>query len=222
MPARSRKTPPPEIEGYVTQITNALIEMSKGEDHLAALYRAMDGAIRTATRLYNPVAGMSRLTTCEASFGQIIGENVKALREEAGWTQAEVAESMVSLGFDWKRITYAEVEAATRRVIFEELLGLAVLFAVPVVTLCIPAEDPKITSLLAWETGDLSASMVEELFVGEGGTLGEGGLTWMAAARAAGAPRKANDWRPAADLWGAREGSTVDAARSDRPRKESS
>ena len=129
---------------------------------------------------------------------------------------------MVSLGFDWKRITYAEVEASTRRVTFEELLGLAVLFAVPVVKLLIPAGDPKITTLLSWETGDMTASMVRELFIGDGGALGQGGLTWRAAARAAGAPRRASDYRPAADLWGTRGGSTIEPARTDRPRKPSS
>jgi transcriptional regulator with XRE-family HTH domain len=221
MSARSRKTPSPEIEGYVNQITDALTEMNEGEDHLADLYRAVDGAVRTVSSSESQVAGMSRWTTFEATFGQIIGENVSVLRDKAGWTQAGVAEAMVTLGFDWKRITYAEVEASTRRVTFEELLGLAVLFAVPVVKLLIPATDPKITTLLAWETGDMTASMVEELLIGHGGTLGQGGLTWKAAARAAGAPRRANDWRPAADLWGTREGS-VEPAHTDRPRKSSS
>ena len=220
MSARSRKTPSPEIEGYVNQIADALTEMNEGEDHLAELYRAVDGAVRTVSASESPVAGMSRWTTFEASFGQIIGENVKALREEAGWTQAGVAEAMVSLGFDWKRITYAEVEASTRRVTFEELLGLAVLFAVPVLKLLIPTEAPGDSTVLAWHTGDIPASMVRELFIGDGRDLGRGGLAWRAAARAVGVPRGTKNWRPAADLWRNRADSEADGPAGRR--KESS
>lgn len=217
MSARSRKTPPPEVEAYVTRMTDALTAMSEGEDQRDALYRALDGAVRAAAaRHSSPLAGMSHWTTFEASFSEVIGENLKAIREESGWTQAGVAEVMVSLGFDWKRITYAEVEACTRRVTFEELLGLAVLFAVPVLELLIPTEAPDNTTVLAWETGDLSASMVKELFIGHGGVLGQGGLTWRAAAQAAGPPGGPKSWRPAADLW--RERSATDVKSKAAPR----
>jgi len=195
--------------------------MAKGEDHQGALYGALDRAMRAAASLANPVAGMSRWTTFEASFGQIIGENVKALREEAGWTQAQLAEAMTRLGFDWKRITMAEAEAASRRVTYEELVGLAVLFGVPVVELLIPSEAPNDTTLLAWNTGDLTASTVLELLIGSGGALGRGGLAWRAAARAAGRPRGMKDWRPAADLWRTRRSSSGAQYGTDAPGKES-
>jgi len=219
MSAKSRKTPPPELEPYLTDMSDALTAISQGEDQQEDLYRALDGAVRAAASLGRPGSGWS--TAFEASFGVIIGDNVKALRDEAGWTQAEVAEAMASLGFDWKRITMAQTESAVRRVTFEELLGLAVLFAVPVVQLLLPPDEPNNTLVLEWHVGGTNASMVQELLVGHGGRLGEGGLTWAAAARAAGASRRADDWRPAADLWRNRNQKSSETA-TGRPRKERS
>ena len=208
MSPRSRNTPPPEIEPFITEITHALTVMATGEDDQEALYRAVDGAVRTAASLGHPATATSPWSKApEVSFGEIIGSNIKALRDEAGWTQAQVAEAMTSLGFDWKRITMAQTEASSRRITFEELLGLAVVFAVPVVELLLPADAPGDSTVLGWHTCTMDRSMVEELLIGHGGVLGKGGLTWKSAARASGAPRGANDWRPAADLWRNREGS---------------
>jgi transcriptional regulator with XRE-family HTH domain len=205
MSAKSRNTPPPEIKGYVADISAALTAISEGEDRQDDLYRALDGAVRTAAKLGRPVtAGSTWSQALEATFGDIIGDNVKALRNEAGWSQAAVAEAMASLGFDWKRITMAQTEAAVRRVTFEELLGLAVLFAVPVVELLLPQQAPDDQTVLEWHSGVLPPSVLLELLLGSSGALGRGGLTWRAAARAAGAPRGARDWRPAADLWAGR------------------
>ncbi len=202
----SNPTSSSELQPYLTRIEKALSKISTTGNGYEDLHRAVDGAVREAAAL-SAEGPPSWDTPFTASFRDTIGSNLRALRVEAEWTQVQLAESMTTLGFDWKRITVAEVEAATRGVSFEEVLGLAVLFAVPMVELLVPdgtrLEFPPI---------DLSAETVRELIIGSDGKMGEGGITWRAAARAAGKQRRKSEWRPAADLW------TRRAARNPAPK----
>lgn len=178
------------------QITDALGRLARGEDSLAAVASAMDRAVRTAIDLAYDTE-QQRSETRSASFAEVVGANVKAMRNDSDTTQAAVADAMAALGFDWKRITCAEVELATRRVAIEEVLALAVLFGVPAIELFLPADDAVIT----WPQGDLPRRDLVELFVGHGGELGEGGINWRTAARAAGRPRTRTQQRPAVAFW---------------------
>lgn len=195
-------TTPPELRPYLTQMGSALTNMSKGqrcgeEDCSAVLLRAVDGAVRVATSMATE-RPESVWGVFSSGLAGIVADNLKRLREEANWAQSEVADAMTRLGFEsWVRLTVTDVERANRRLSLEELLGLAVLFGVPMLQLLIPADNTR----LEWHTGDLASSAVLELLIGQGGVLGSGGVTWQGAARAAGAPRGKGDWRPAADLW---------------------
>ena len=193
----SKRTPPPELQPYVQQIADALIRLSRGEDSTTALGAAVDRAVRTATDLGREPEHKSGWTMFAASFAAVIGANLKALRMEAGVTQAAVADAMAAAGFDWKRITCAEVEIDKRRVKIEEVLALAVLFAIPTIELLLPDDN----TVIEWPQGDLPREDVLELFLGLGGSLGTGAVNWRAAARAAGRPKTRGPARPAVDLW---------------------
>lgn len=192
------RTPPPELQPYLTQIGDALARLARGEDDAdTALGSAVDRAVRTATDLGRQGEPKSGWTTFSASFTEVIGTNLKALRVEADITQQAVADAMTTLGFDWKRITCAEVEIDTRRVTIEELLALGVLFAIPAIELLLPDHN----TVIDWPQGDLLREDVLELLVGLGGALGQSGINWRTAARAAGRPRTRRDQRPAVSLW---------------------
>ncbi len=125
--------------------------------------------------------------------------NIKALRNEAGWTQERLAGAMAAAGFSWKRITCAEVEVGSRRISLEELLGIAMLFSVPALELLIPDDSVALDMPMA----DVKGPQVEELLLGSGGRLGRGGVEWTAPLSVL-AMTGRTDERPAPDLWRAR------------------
>lgn len=62
-----------------------------------------------------------------ASPGERIAANIRAERARAGIGQADVVERMRNLGYtNWHRQTMGKVEQGERRVLAEEILGLAV------------------------------------------------------------------------------------------------
>jgi transcriptional regulator with XRE-family HTH domain len=136
----------------------------------------------------------------ETDLQSTVAKNIAALREEAGWTQAQLAEAVTELGFDWKRVTVAEVEGADRRVSLEELLGLSALYAVPMFSMLVPSPTHSVDIVFQSAHPD----DVRELMLGPGGRLGTGGPNWRVAARAAGRVES----RPARPLWRSRR--TVD------------
>jgi transcriptional regulator with XRE-family HTH domain len=135
-----------------------------------------------------------------STFPQIVGANVKRVREEADLTQAKVAEAMNRLGFDWKRITVTQVESATRRLALEELCCLAALFAVPMLELLLPADDDN-AEIPAEGATQLDAQTLRELLIGRGGRVGSGGPNWQPALELVGIPTSEDDVRPAVALW---------------------
>lgn len=192
---RSRQIPP-AVRDQLDAAADALAAVGEGADVVNEVYRAVDAAVRAASVHARRREQGQWSTTFAASFAQIIGENLKGLRTEAGWTQAQLAQAMAQIGFPWQRVTVAEVEGAARRVSLEEVVGLAALFSMPALRIILPDSD----TALDWTQGDLEPDTVRELFLGQAGVLGEGSLSFAAAAEAAGSPKK-DDHRPAVDLW---------------------
>jgi hypothetical protein len=104
---------------------------------------------------------------------------------------------MNGLGFRWTRVTVAEIKGVDRKISLEELVGLAALFAVPVLDFLLPDD---FTFLVLNARDSLDPREVCELVLGAGGVKGDGGLDWDAAARVCDRlPR--DQVRPAVDLW---------------------
>src|SRR5262249_31938080 len=140
-----------------------------------------------------------------------IATNLSALREEAGWTQAQLAQAMTDLGFDWKRITVAEVEGADRRGSLEELLGLAALYPLPMFSLMLPSPMHEVfIDFIEAHPDD-----VRELMLGPGGDLGVGGPYWRVAARMARDVKA----RPATSLWSNRRSAEASDRRTTERRR---
>ena len=210
MTASKKSARPREMQQHLDRISLAMDDVAENHDEekYAALHRAFDEAARAAWNVAPKAkaAGFTAAVAC--SFGQIIGENVKVLRNEAGWSQERLAGAMESAGYPWKRITCAEVEASTRRVSMEETVGLAVLFGVPVIELLLPNE-PNVVDLPG---GDLSRREALELILGRGGKMGEGGVDWGAPMEALPTTDRTIE-RPAVDLWRDRKGPDGSSAR---------
>lgn len=124
---------------------------------------------------------------------ETVGSNLKRLRESARWTQQQVATAMTDIGFGWNQATVTQTEGGTRRrASFEELFGLAALFARPVAEFLIPVgHGLDLNEML--EVGGRDAA---ELVLGSGATPGTGGPRWRAAARVSASAAM----RPAPDL----------------------
>jgi hypothetical protein len=93
----------------------------------------------------------------------------------------------------WARITVAEVEAADRRLTFEELIVLAALFSVPVIEILLPTED----LFLELPVDGLLPEDFAEMLIGHGGTIGTSGPDWAVAMQITPNPTP----RPAPDYW---------------------
>jgi transcriptional regulator with XRE-family HTH domain len=62
---------------------------------------------------------------------ELVGHNVRALRQAAGLTQDELAAAMQHLGLRWVRQTVAETEAGRREPTIAELVAIAGYFEMP-------------------------------------------------------------------------------------------
>lgn len=208
----------PELEPHLKAIAEALAAIGRGEDpepHLTAVYREADSAVRAASHLAQR-GGVSWDSPLSATFADIIGGNIRSVRVEAQWSQEELAQAMTGVGFSWKRLTVTEVEGAARRLSLEELLAIAALFAVPAIELMLPDNQ----TALEWPNSDLHAAVVHELFLGRGGSIGEGGIRWRAPIVALRGPAVEGNPRPAADLWRYRRASSGQATEARRPGRE--
>lgn len=107
---------------------------------LSELVRALDDSV-TRARL----AFQRQRTTEHITMAELLTRNLKELRAAAGWTQAELAVSMVRLGHsDWKRMTVAHIESGKRRPSWEELLSYCLLFGIPLVDLITPEPGERL------------------------------------------------------------------------------
>jgi transcriptional regulator with XRE-family HTH domain len=75
------------------------------------------------------------------SLGQVVGWRVAGERAALGWSQRALADQMCVLGFSWTRLTVNDVEAARRRISYDELFALASLAEVTIVDLLTPPSD---------------------------------------------------------------------------------
>ena len=62
---------------------------------------------------------------------QLVGRQVRLLRQGRGWSQQEVAEKMRAYGYQWSQATVTRLESASRPIRVNELADLAMLFSVP-------------------------------------------------------------------------------------------
>jgi transcriptional regulator with XRE-family HTH domain len=63
---------------------------------------------------------------------QLIGRQVRLLRQAHGWSQQEVAEKMRAFGYQWSQATVTRLESASRPIRVNELADLAALYGVPI------------------------------------------------------------------------------------------
>jgi transcriptional regulator with XRE-family HTH domain len=195
-----RQSPPlpAELKSYVDAIGKALTAIGS-DPHVATnqgvLSRAVDAAIQAAVGLARKRSGTSWTNPSEVSFTEIVAENLRNLRLEAGWTQQQLADSMAAIGLTWVRETVVEVERTGRKMQLEEVVGVAGLFGVPVLELLLPDE----ATVLALPEASIGRAQLTELMLGQGGELGEGGRDWVAAVYVLGAGKTIE--RPAVDLW---------------------
>jgi transcriptional regulator with XRE-family HTH domain len=71
-----------------------------------------------------------------ANYSEAIIGNIRAERARKAVTQADVVTGMRALGFtNWHRQTMARIELGERRLLAEEVLGLAEVLHVPAVKL---------------------------------------------------------------------------------------
>lgn len=149
----------------------------------------------------------------------LLAENLRRLRMEAGVRQEQLASLMMQLGFAWKRQTVAEVERITdpddpdarapRRLTHEEMFALCALYGVPMVEMwrCPPGVTIELD---APGLNALTGRQMSELIVGRRGQVGEGGPTWSAAAAVI-APGTVE--RPARQLWRTRKANETKGGR---------
>lgn len=99
------------------------------------------------------------------TFPEVVAQRVSELRATNGWTQERLAAEMSALGFDWKRITVAEVERCARRLSLDEILAIAALAEQAVIGLLSPpdAVDVEVNHV------QLPAAEVFVLLSGSGG-----------------------------------------------------
>ena len=122
------------------------------------------------------------------TLAAMICANVRAARLARGWEQSDVAEKMSGLGFDWKRVTVANVEGKgrSRRVTIEEWLGLAEIFdvrGVPAIDSPEGDETLAITSQFSMEdNASLFATIIDERFLRRG-VSGAEATAWKIALR---------------------------------------
>jgi transcriptional regulator with XRE-family HTH domain len=140
MGKQRRRTLPKQVRDALVPLESLLAQYAEDGDRPATedLVDALQGAIAAAAVLGQPTPERVDFD----DYGQLVARRIKRGREAKKLTQAEVAERMTLAGFDWKRITVAEVEAATRRVSLDELLVLASdVLEVPMVNLMLAADD---------------------------------------------------------------------------------
>lgn len=199
MPKRKAGALPLEVrkslDAAVEQLETFLWRITEGDLPEA---RKLDGALDEVVGVAYHVSKTKRADRPRiariADFTSVIAERIREHRLKEGMTQASLAVALTRAGFDWKRITVAEVEAAAsvnpdrrsgaRRVTLEELLALAAIFRVPMVELMLPSPGRE---YLAWQQDrSLEASDVSELMLGRDGRIGVGGTTWAVADRVLG------------------------------------
>lgn len=211
---------PEQVREHVDLLVEGLSQLASGAElqevaeNLDRVYEAARDAAGTAGEVKRQRE--TQVTRRVVAFSELIAEHLRGRRTEVGWTQAQLAQAMTRLGFDWKRQTVAEVEIGTRRVSFEELLGLAALYSEPVLSLMRPGNGDYVRFP---ENRQIDPDDVQALLA-PGPDVGP---TWTAAARIARVrdPGGSGDWRPGKDLWQRRRAGRSSTSRRDDQEEES-
>ena len=191
---------PRRLTAHTRAVEKALEAVANNVADLRELEIVFDRARRAASAMASASPPeRTHWNTSEDDYAGIIATNFTALLDQCGWKQSDLAEAMNGLGFRWTRVTVAEIKGRDRKISLEELVGLAALFAVPVLHFLLPDD---FTFLVLNERDSLDPREVCELVLGAGGVKGDGGLHWEAAARVCDRLPK-DQVRPAVDLWAA-------------------
>jgi transcriptional regulator with XRE-family HTH domain len=203
-PRKTRPKLPEDVEEAIGTLAAAMLGLAQGDDPAPLSEEAADAfnatliaATKHGARNRPVISGFDKPSLAE--FGDIVGARMKALRTESGWTQERFAQAMTECGWQWTRVTTAEVESNDRRLTMEELLTVAALFSVPAIELMVPGEKQS----LELQQATLDTDEMRELLLGRGGQVGTGGLGWPSARKALGSPKHKVEG-PAVDLWRAR------------------
>lgn len=79
-----------------------------------------------------------RIATPEEIAGRTLGQ----LREEHGWSQAEVARRMKAYGYTWHQTTVGRIESGQRPLRLNEVVHVAAMFGVSPIQLLVPSTTP--------------------------------------------------------------------------------
>src|SRR4051812_42249875 len=110
--ASQRSVPelPPQVARHVRALEVALARKIAGKDATKQIADAIAASVRAADALARLDESF---TTFSATMPQVIGQRIRGLRQDAGYTQAQLAEAMTRVGFRWQRMTVTEVEKDT-------------------------------------------------------------------------------------------------------------
>lgn len=72
------------------------------------------------------------------SLGDVAAGNVKRIRSERGWTQAQLAERLAALNYPIGQPTLAKVEKGNRKISVDDAIALAIALNVPPLNLLLP------------------------------------------------------------------------------------
>jgi transcriptional regulator with XRE-family HTH domain len=99
-----------------------------------------------------------KMADMAASYREVLARNIRAERARAGLSQQGLADRMRALGFDaWMHQTVGSVERGKRRVMAEEILGLAIAVDTSISRLMEPAKSDEAVELPSGVTITVSA-----------------------------------------------------------------
>jgi len=197
---RQSEALPDPVKRHLADLTELLTEATTSDsvdpvEVIRQAATAAEDAARAAVR-----ANRSQQSVlASVTLPEAIARNVRECRVLSGWSQERVAEAMARLGYPWKRITVAEVEGGSRRVGLEELLGIAILFSVPVVDLLRLKFNEEL--VIAGVSTPLSAVEVGQVITGPADRPDFDGSAWVLPRLLATLNLEADDWRPAKAYW---------------------
>ncbi len=130
---------PDDVREYLDEVVEAVAAMVQGEPPPRNPRAALEAAISAASGL----GGWQTIT----DVPNVLRTNIVRLRKEKGWTQQGLADQMEAAGFGWTRAIVSHVETVEpdtaqvrRQVSVTEVLGLALIFDVPLTSLLVPAD----------------------------------------------------------------------------------
>lgn len=104
-------------------------------------------ALQRQTELDAQAAG-ARMRESALNVESILGVKIRQLRERAGWSQADLAERLKNVGFEFHQTTVAKMEAGKRPIRVAEVFALGVVFRMPMTALLhLPLRGGELPSL---------------------------------------------------------------------------